>query len=255
MMLTSYRDPESNRSGLDEQYGTTTYFELYARLAYHFLNKNQMADARRALDTFRVRMPPDLIDWSSNIQESVGILQETGELYQAAGDSVHALQYLRLSAMLFGSSRTEAAAAGTDDYLKNEFQIGDLFMRAQLYDSARSVFSGLRSQTEGGNQLYVDFRLAQIDAKVLEQHGDKRKALDKLNDMLTKYAQLASMGVGQEIANVTQDRDALAKELGVVDTNANKTPQGLSVMPGSMPGAAQGAPPPGSTPPAPGNQK
>jgi tetratricopeptide (TPR) repeat protein len=239
MMMNSYRDPEANRSGLDEQYGTTSYFELYARLAYHFLNKNQMADARRALDTFRVRMPPELIDWSSNIQESVGILQETGELYQAAGDTANGLKYLKLSAMLFGSSRTDAGAAGTDEYLKNQFQVGDLFMRAELYDSARSVFSGLRSQTEGGNQLYVDFRLAQIDARVLEQHGDKRKALAKLNEILTKYAQLAQMGVGQEIANVTSERNELAKELGVVDTTNAASP--------AMPDVSK-APTPDSTP-------
>ncbi len=241
MMMNSYRDPEANRSGLDEQYGTTSYFELYARLAYHFLNKNQMADARRALDTFRVRMPPDLIDWSSNIQESVGILQETGELYQAAGDTVNGLKYLKLSAMLFGSSRTDAGAAGTDEYLKNQFQVGDLFMRAELYDSARAVFSGLRSQTEGGNQLYVDFRLAQIDEKVLEQHGDKRKALAKLNEILTKYAQLAQMGVGQEIANVTNERNELAKELGVVDTTNAASPAVPDV---SKPPAADSTPNP-----------
>ncbi len=248
MMMNSYRDPESNRSGLDEQYGTTTYFELYARLAYHFINQNRMVDARRALDTFQARMPPNLIDWSSNIQESVGILQETGELYQAAGDTANGLKYLKFSAKLFGSLRSDAGSAGTDEYLKNEFQIGDLFMRAELYDSARAVFSGLRAQTEGGNQLYVDFRLAQIDAKVLEQHGDKRKALTKLDEILTKYAQLAQMGVGQEITAVTQERDKLAKELGVVDTSG-KAPQGSPAQPdvSKAPVPADSAPkPPGA---------
>ena len=188
-----------------------------------------------------------------------GYLQETGELYQAAGDSIHALQYLKLSAMLFSSARPDPGTAGTDEYLKNEFQIGDLFMRAELYDSARSVFSGLRSQTEGGNQLYVDFRLAQIDEKVMEQHGDKRKALAKLDEILTKYAQLAQMGVGQEIANVTSERDELAKELGVVDTTAKPASSG---SPGWQPAesgtSAAPAPSPSSSnskpPPAPGKQ-
>ncbi len=255
MMMTSYRDPEANRSGLDEQYGTTTYFELYARLAYHFLNQNRLADARRALDTFRVRMPPDLIDWSSNVQESVGILQETGELYQAAGDTVNALKYLRLSAMLFGASRPDQSTAGSDEYLKNEFQVGDLFMRAELYDSARSVFSTLRSETEGGNQLYVDFRLAQIDAKLLEKQGDKRKALAKFDEMLTKYGQLAQMGVGQELANVKQERDELAKELGVVDS-AGSSPlfsmPAQSAAPPSNGAPGQGGSAPGSSNPASG---
>ena len=249
MMMNSFRDPRSNRSGLDEQYGTTTYFELYARLAYHFINQNRMADARRALDTFRVRMPLDLIDWSTNVQESVGILQETGELYQAAGDTVNGLKYLKQSAMLFGSTRSnDAAAAGGEEYLKSEFQVGDLYMRAELYDSARAVFSGLRSQTEGGNQLYVDFRLAQIDEKLLLKQGDKRKALAKLDEIMTKYASLAQMGVGQEITAVMQERQQLAKELGVADSSA---PPGSPAMPdGSKAPAADSAPnPAGSNPP------
>ncbi len=248
MMMNSYRDPQANRSGLDEQYGTTTYFELYARLAYHFLNQNRLAEARRALDTFRVRMPPNLIDWSTNVQESVGILQETGELYEAAGDTVNGMKYLKLSATLFGATRSGDAAAGGDEYLKNEFQVGDLFMRAEMYDSARSVFSSLRSQTEGGNQLYVDFRLAQIDEKLLLKQGDKRKALAKLNEMLTKYSQLAQMGVGQEISAVTTERDQLAKELGVGDS-VHATSSGLPAD-GMPPGGAQGSSPTSSAPAA-----
>jgi len=213
MLMSSYRDPESNRSGLDDEYGTTTYFELYARLANHYLNRNQMSDARRALDTLSVRMPPSLVNWDYNL------LQAIGQLYQAAGDTNAARRYTRLAAAKLGQSGSEeGAAAGSDQYLQNEFRKGDLYLSAELYDSARAVFSALRSQTEGGNQLFVDFRLAQLDEKILEKQGDKRKALAKLNEMLAKYAQLAQMGAGSEIQAVTQQRDRLAVELGVVDT-------------------------------------
>jgi len=250
MVMTSYRDPKSSRSGLDEQYGTTTYFELYARLAYHFLNQNRLADARRALDTFAARMPPELVDWSVNSQESVGILQSTGELFQSAGDTVNALRYIKLAARVFGASPTDDGAVGSDQYLQNVFRKGDLYMNAQMYDSARTVFSGLRSQTEGGNQLFVDFRLSQIDAKVLAKQGDKKKELAKLDEILVKFSKLAQMGGGQEIANVTRDRDELAKELGVIDSTGK--------MPAAPP-AIEMSPPPAQNqtpaPPAQGQKK
>jgi hypothetical protein len=98
--------------------------------------------------------------------------------------------------------------------LQNDFRRGDLYFSAQQYDSARSVFSGLRSQVEGGNQLFVDFRLAQIDEKVLEQKGQKLQALGKMNEMLTKFQPLAQMGAGQELQALKDDRD----RLGVSDS-------------------------------------
>ncbi|GEM_PF-687613 len=242
MLLNSFRDPKSNRSGLDEQYGTTTYFEMYGRLANYYINHNQMADARRTLDTFSARLPIDLIDWTDNVQESVGILQETGELYKITGDVPMAQKYIRKAAMILSASGTDEGAVGSDQYLQNEFRKGDLYISAEMYDSARSVFSTLRSQTEGGNQLYVDFRLSQIDARVLEKQGKKKEALAKLNDILTKYAQLAQMGVGSELNAVRQERDALAASLGMADTLKASAPGAPPVSGNTNPAAPNTGP-------------
>jgi hypothetical protein len=213
MMMESYRDPEANLSALDEQYGTSTYIELYGRLANYFINRNRMADAHRAMDTLMARMPASLVDWEySELQFISGI-------YQAAGDSAAAHKYIVLAAQKVSAAMpAEGEAADPTVHLQNQFHKGDLFVAAEMFDSARSVFSALRAETEGGNQLFVDFRLAQIDEKVIEKSGDKKKALAKLNEILTKFAQLAQMGAGAEIQAVTQQRDKLAAELGLVDT-------------------------------------
>ncbi|MDP4200832.1 MAG: DUF2723 domain-containing protein [Bacteroidota bacterium] len=211
MLLNSYRDPRSNRSSLDDKYGTTTYFELYARMANYFIQRNRMADAHRALDTLSARMPPALVDWDYTL------LQFIGQLYQATGDPKSALHYTQLAAAKLSSlPQEEAADVGTQ--LQNDFRRGDLYYSAQQYDSARAIFSALRPQVEGGNKLFIDFRLEQIDVKLLENKGDKRGALAKMSSMLTKYQGLSQMGVGNELQSLQQERDRLAAELGMTDS-------------------------------------
>jgi len=214
MMMESYRDPESNRSGLDEQYGTSTYIELYGRLANYCLAHNRPADAHRALDTMMARMPANLVDWD------FGELQFVSQIYAATGDEKAAHKYVVYAAKKVSAAMPDEAAGGDQNtILQNQFRKGDLFISAEMFDSARTVFSALRAETEGGNQLFVDFRLAQIDEKIIEKSGDKKKAFIKLNEMIAKFSQLAQMGAGAEINAVTQQRDKLGAELGIIDTN------------------------------------
>jgi len=214
MMMESYRDPEANRSGLDEQYGTSTYIELYGRLANYYLGRNRMSDAHRALDTLMARMPADRVDWD------YGELQFISQIYGATGDTAAAHKYVVYAAKKVSAAMPDdAASADPNAGLQNRFRKGDLFMSAEMYDSARAVFSALRAETEGGNQLFVDLRLAQIDEKMIEKSGDKKKAFAKLNEMIAKFSQLAQMGAGSEINAITQQRDKLGAELGIIDTN------------------------------------
>ena len=226
MILNSFRDPKSNRSGLDDEYGTTTYFELYARLANHYLNTGQNANAKRALDTLSARMPPDLVDWDYQL------LQATGQLYQAAGDTANGIRYIKYAAKKLSATPLDETSMGTDQYLQTEFRKGDLYMNAEMFDSARAIFSQLRSQTEGGNQVFVDFRLAEIDAKSLLKQGQKQKALDKYNQILTQFAKIAQMGGGQELAGRCR-RTAMHcdVQLGIKDTAAVPQATGLTVTP------------------------
>ncbi|HEY3875144.1 MAG TPA: DUF2723 domain-containing protein [Candidatus Kapabacteria bacterium] len=235
MILNSFRDPKSNRSGLDDEYGTTTYFELYARLANHYLTTGQNANAKRALDTLSARMPPDLVDWDYQL------LQATGQLYQAAGDTANSIRYIKYAAKKLSATPLDESTIGSDQYLQTEFRKGDLYMNAEMFDSARAIFSQLRSQTEGGNQTFVDFRLAEIDAKSLLKLGQKQKALDKYNQMLTQFAKIAQMGGGQELAAVQKDRNTLAAQLGIKDTATPPAASGLTVTPGAMRPATPGS--------------
>ena len=213
MILNSFRDPKANRCALDDHYGTTTYFELYGRLANYYIRHGNTAEAHRALDTLTARLPTNLVDWDYNLLSAIG------QLYEASGDKKLSLEYTQLAAKeLSQATPEEGASSDQNAALEAQFRKGNLYFSAELYDSARSIFGALRPQVEGGNQLFVDWRLAQIDAKVLESKGDKKGALAKYNDMLVKFQQLSQMGLSNELQAAATDRDRLAKELGMVDS-------------------------------------
>ncbi|HZK76541.1 MAG TPA: hypothetical protein VFD13_06500, partial [Candidatus Kapabacteria bacterium] len=103
---------------------------------------------------------------------------------------------------------------------------------------------------EGAYQLFVNFQLDQVDAKVLEQQGKKKEALTKLDTILTKYAQLAQMGAGSQLDAVRQERSKLALELGIVDTLTSAIPQGAPLTISVAPSTPAQAPTPVSKPQA-----
>jgi hypothetical protein len=213
-MMTSYRNPKANRSALDDHYGTTTYFELYGRLANYYIHHGNASEAHRALDTMAARLPPSLVDYDYNLLSAIG------QLYEETGDKALSLKYIQLAAKGLSTAAPEAGASTDQNaILESQFRKANLYFSAELYDSARSMFMALRPQVEGGNQLFVDWRLAQIDAKVLESKGDKKGALAKYNGMLDKYqTQLTQLGLSSEIQALAADRDRLAKELGMIDS-------------------------------------
>ncbi len=216
-LANTFRDPSSNRSGLEERYGTSTYLEVYGRLANYYLNHNNIPEAHRALDTLGARMPPATVDWDYRS------LQEIGQLYQAIGDKKLAMKYFQFaSKALASSSQDEGENADENTMLRNKFQRAILYFNAEQFDSARAGFNDLRRQVPNGgpDQQFFDFKLAQIDARVLETRGDKQGALKKLNEILVKFASLAQQGgLGSEIQAAATDRDRLMKELGMADTN------------------------------------
>ncbi len=242
MHLNTFRDPDANLGGYDDQ-AIPSYIELYARLANWEINRGNLPEARRALDTLTARMPPTLHPWDLNPMEFAGEMQIVGGLYMAAQDTSMAQEYIRMAAEQLNASGAPQGAVGSNEYLQNQFQKGDLFMSAGMYDSARGVFSMLRAQTSGGNQLFVNFRLAQIDASVLEQQGKKKQALVKLDSILVQYASLAQMGAERELAGVKQEHDQLAAELGVVDSIKGAPAPGAIPVPGIAKTVTPGKPP------------
>jgi hypothetical protein len=225
MICNSFRDPEANRSSLDEHYGTSTYLQLYGRLANYLLNQGRQQEAHRALDTLDARLPPNLVSWDYNL------LQAIGQLYHASGDDKMSKKYTILAAQKLSSTAEETPSGDQNQYFQNQFAKADLYMGAEWYDSARMIYSALRPQLEGGNQQFIDFRLGQIDAKVLEKKGDKKGSLSKLNELLVKYQSLGKMGAQRELDAVVQERDRLGKELGMLDSIKSSPAPQLPTLP------------------------
>jgi hypothetical protein len=215
MILNSYRDPAANRSVLDDRYGTSTYFQLYGRLANYYINQNKFPEAHRALDTMMARLPANLVNYDA------GILQWVGQAYGMTGDNENQKKYIRAAAQSVGTGVTEDDVSGNspDAQLRKQIRNADLYFGAGLYDSARMIFKTLQSQFPANdpNRVFFDFRLAEVDERETEDK-DKRAGYQKCIDILNKYQKLAQMGAGQELQEVVARRDRLAKELGIADS-------------------------------------
>jgi hypothetical protein len=216
MILNSYRDPAANRSVLDDRYGTSTYFQLYGRLANYYIMKGNMPEAHRALDTMMARLPANLVNYDQ------GILQWVGQSYGLAGDDAKQRFYLQAAVKSLSSGAPEEEAAGEggqDAALRKQIRTADLYFGAGMYDSARNVFRGLKAQLAQNDpyQLFFDFRIAEVDERQLEEK-DKRAGLAKCIEILNKYQQLEQMGAGDQLREVASRRDRLQKELGIKDS-------------------------------------
>ena len=214
-LCNTFRDPSSNRSGLEERYGTSTYLEVYGRLANWYVQRNNLPEAHRAMDTLMARLPPSSVDWDYRS------LQEIGQLYQACGDPKRGMDLMKLAWKHGGTvPEDEDANADENTVLRNKFQRGMLAVSAEEFDSARAIFNELRHRVPdgGGDQQFFDFKLAQVDEKMLEKKGDKQGAIKKLDEMLTKFQSLAQSGAGSELQQAMMDKARLSKELGIVDT-------------------------------------
>ncbi|HZK76078.1 MAG TPA: DUF2723 domain-containing protein, partial [Candidatus Kapabacteria bacterium] len=119
MHLNTFRDPEANLGGFDDQ-AKPSYIELYTRLANWELTHNNLAEARRALDTLGARMPPSITAWDESPLQFAGELQIVGSLYQAAGDTSKSREYIRMAANKMSTAGTELGVAGSEQYLQNE---------------------------------------------------------------------------------------------------------------------------------------
>jgi hypothetical protein len=221
MMLNSYRDPAANRSILDDRYGTSTYFQLYGRLANYYINKGNLPEAHRALDTLMARLPAELVDYDESI------LQWVGQSYGLTGDDAKQRKYTLAAAKSLTTSVPEADdASGKDAALRQLMGRADLFFGAGLYDSARQIFHNLKSQFSANDpyQLFFDFRIAEVDERQLEEK-DKRAGYEKCIDILNKYQQIAQLGAGDQLRQVADRRDRLAKELGIPDSGKSSPTQ------------------------------
>ena len=241
MYLYTFRDPHSNRSALEDRYAQT-YYHTYFRLASYYTKNNRLADARMALDTAEARIPPE------RMEPAYRYADVFAELYEAAGDSTKALKYARMAVDDMKANKAEETTEDQQQNATTMFHLAEFYLKMNLLDSARTIYQSLDAQMTGGDKQVMDFKLLEVDGKLLEKKGDKRGAYAKYDEAAKKFGSLAGTSFGGDYAQVVARHDALKQELGIIDTAKPATaPQIIQINPGQgAPG--QGAPPPGTQP-------
>jgi hypothetical protein len=242
MYLYTFRDPKSNRSALEDRYAQT-YYHTFFRLASYYTKSNRLADARMALDTAEARIPPE------HMEPAYRYADVFAELYEAAGDSTKALKYARMAVDDMKANKAEETTEDQQQNASTMFHLAEFYLKMNLLDSARTIYQSLDAQMSGGDKQVMDFKLLEVDGKLLEKKGDKRGAYAKYDEAAKKFGSLAGTSFGGDYAQVVARHDALRQELGIVDTAKPTAPAQQMIQINPQQGApGHGGPPPGAQP-------
>jgi hypothetical protein len=248
MVLETYRDPEANLSAQDQRYAQS-YFYMYFRLANHFIKVGKPAEARRALDTCEARLSP------STLGPDYRYADLFAQLYDAAGDSIKSVKYMKMAVADTKQPSADAGDQSNGSAASIQFRLAEVYLKSGMLDSARALYLKLQGEVQGGDRQVMDFKILEVDARILDKKGDKKGAYDKYVQLAKAFAPLASSGLAPEYATLDARRAALAKELGIVDAGLVVVPPQSQQMEIGQPQEAPPAGTPGGPPQAPKKSK
>ncbi len=193
-ILHSYSDPSSHLSAMDEEYAMT-YRSEFIRLSNWYLNHNDPANARRALDTMEARVPIGRIDMDYSFASFIA------DLADKSGDWPLLKKYAAFGAQklrdqLRDADFRENASGGMDP----EYQLANLEMRAGNLATARKEFEALRGQAKPQQAPFFQLKIDEVDARQLEAEKKYDTAYRKFSQILNSYA--PSQASGQDLQDL-----------------------------------------------------
>lgn len=214
MVLRTYNDPEARKSILDDHYALS-YRLMYLTLADYYLNKQDLANAKRALDTMEARIPPTRVPVEGQFAQIIS------QFYGKVGDQKKAAYYIKnalndLEGDLNSTNQESQTAA-----VRSRYSAAIALIGAGEYDTARSYLQQIKAVMQQNQQEELDIKIGQIDALKMERAGDKKKAHDMLAQLMQQHQAFFSQpGLPSEYTEIDQHRRDLAKQLGLPDTAA-----------------------------------
>ncbi len=218
LYLRTFTDPDArwNNDDRTNDPNFISYQFAYLRLA-SFYHANEVRDlAKAALDTMQTRIPPSRVKYLGIAAQSIA------RLYKSLGDDKGFRTFIAIASKDYDVRIEEARK---NRQLDNEAISAYLFSaEAKIAtgdpEGAITLMNEIMPSLGERERLPFDIRMMQAQAAIAEKKGDKRKALDIINELLTKY--------GQAIAShpdfshdfqmlVTKRMDFMA-EFGVQDT-------------------------------------
>lgn len=187
LILTSYANPNSHLSGMDEDYSMTYRYD-FMRLADWNLNHGDPMGARRALDTMEALIPVNRLPMDFSFAAYIS------DLADRAGNWTITQKYAaygakKLREQMQSPDWTESNAQSRPDY-----QLANLEMRAGEFARARKDFEAIRNQTKPDQQAFVALKIAEVDARRLESEKKYDSAYRKFDEIIHSYGPSSSPG-------------------------------------------------------------
>jgi hypothetical protein len=190
LILYTYSDPSAHRSSMDDQY-SLGYRYMFIRLTNAYLERGDLAEARRSLDTMEARIPIAQVGLDYPFASMVA------DLADKAGDWPLSQKYAKAGASALGSAMQNPNWRETDRYasqINPDYELANLEMRAGDLDDARKKFEVLRSQGQSDQQALFQLKVDEVDARKLEAAKKYDSAYHKFRTLLNIYE---SAGPGQ----------------------------------------------------------
>ena len=218
LFLRTFTDPDArwNNDDRTNDPNFISYQFAYLRLA-NFYYANDVKDlAKAALDTMQARIPPARVKYLGIAAQSIA------RLYKALGDDKGFRTFIAIASKDYDVRIEEARKTRS---LDNDAVSAYLFSaEAKIAtgdaEGAITLMNEIMPSLGERERLPFDIRMMQAQAAVAEKKGDKKKALETINALLTKYGQAIAShpDFAYDFQTLVAKRMDLMHELGVQDT-------------------------------------
>ena len=202
MLIRTYNDPKAHHSYLDGAYAQS-YYLCFLKLASFELQKNNKAEALRALDTMDSRLPPEIVNTEDVLFDMIA------EDYAQAGDILKAKRYANIAMRNLDLMDKSGAPATSENeerrHLQFQFMRSGMDMILGKYDDAISLYNELLKAT---NDKSFAIKASEAGAHKLESAGNKAAAAAKYGATLKMFGMADSL-IPEQFKYMIAKRDAL----------------------------------------------
>jgi hypothetical protein len=218
LFLRTFTDPDArwNNDDRTNDPNFISYQFAYLRLANFYFASEVPALAKAALDTMQALIPPARVKYLGIAAQSIA------RLYKALKDENGFKTFIAIAARDYDMRIEEARQTRQ---LTNEAVSAYLFSaEAKIAtgnpEEAITLMNEIIPSLGERERLPFEIRMLQAQAAVAEKKGDKKKALEIINGLLTKFGQAIAShpDFAYDFQTLVTKRMDLMAELGVQDT-------------------------------------
>ena len=180
MILQTYANPVAHISGMDKEYSLSYRYE-FMRLSNYYLDNDDMANARRSLDTMEARIPGARIPLDYSFSAFIA------DLADKSGDWKIMQEYARLGKEDLAKKLQNPDSKESQNPFEAGYQLANLQMRAGEFDTAKQGFEELNHSAKPDQQQFLSLKIEECEARKLESEKKYDSAYTIFSKILSTY--------------------------------------------------------------------